>query len=468
MATLAIKSGTTAIEGSTVKGSFSYFSANTTTDLGPTSVTGFYSGVDAPSGGYTVYQIGGLNGWTARVATDDASLNSILIAAGGTGSTVAQNITWATNTNSVFVNSGTTIAALFSYYIGGNFTTFSGASQNRLIRLNTDGSKDTSFNIGTGFNSQVTPIAIQSDEKIFVGGQFTAFTGTSQFRLIRLNTDGSKDTSFDTGTGFTNDIISLAIQSDGKILVGGAFVTFSGASQNKLIRLNSDGSKDTSFNIGTGFSNTVRSVVVQSDGKILVGGDFTTFSGISQNRLIRLNTDGSKDTSFDIGSGFNNLVGSFAIQSDGKILAGGSFTTFTGATQNYLIRLNTDGSKDTSFDMGTGFNFGILSLAIQSDGKVLAGGSFTAFTGTSQFRLIRLNSDGSKDTSFDVGTGFNSFVRSIKVQSDEKILVGGSFTTFTGATQNYLIRLNTNGSKDTSFNIGTGFDTVVQTVVIKQ
>ena len=114
MATLIIKSGTTEIAGSVVKGSFSYFSANTTTDLGPTDVTGFYSGVDAPNNGYTVYQIGGPDGWTARVATDTTELNSILISAGGTGSTVDQNITWATNTNSVFVNSGDTAAPTYT------------------------------------------------------------------------------------------------------------------------------------------------------------------------------------------------------------------------------------------------------------------------------------------------------------------------------------------------------------------
>jgi hypothetical protein len=113
MPVLAIKSGTTEIAGSTVKGSFSYFSGSTK-DLGPTSSTGFYSGVDAPTGGYTVYQIGGLNGWTARVATGTTSLNSILISAGGTGSTVDQNITWATNTNSVFVNSGSTAAPTYT------------------------------------------------------------------------------------------------------------------------------------------------------------------------------------------------------------------------------------------------------------------------------------------------------------------------------------------------------------------
>jgi len=113
MAILAIKSGTTAIAGSTVKGSFSYFSGNTTTDLGPTSLTGFYSGIDAPAGGYTVYQIGGLGGWTAKVASNDTQLNQYLIDAGGTGSTVNQNITWATNTNSVFINSGATIVQTY-------------------------------------------------------------------------------------------------------------------------------------------------------------------------------------------------------------------------------------------------------------------------------------------------------------------------------------------------------------------
>jgi hypothetical protein len=107
MPAIIIKSGTTAIAGATVKGSFSYFSGSTA-DLGPTSSTGFFQGVDAPVGGYAVYQIGGPSGVTARVATNTSSLNSILISAGGTGTTVDQNITWATNTNSVLVNSGDT------------------------------------------------------------------------------------------------------------------------------------------------------------------------------------------------------------------------------------------------------------------------------------------------------------------------------------------------------------------------
>jgi len=339
---------------------------------------------------------------------------------------------------------------------GGLFTTYKNLFQNRFIRLNSDGSKDTSFNIGGGFDNYILTISIQSDGKILAGGYFISFTGTTQNYLIRLNTDGTKDTSFNIGTGFNNGIVSIAVQSDGKILAGGVFTTFTGTTQNCLIRLNSDGSKDTSFNIGTGFGPfggvAVLSVAIQSDGKVLVGGSFTTFTGSTQNRLIRLNSNGTKDTSFDIGTGFDNSVQSIAIQSDGKILVGGNFTTFTGTTQNRLLRLNSDGTKDTSFDIGSGFDDRVESIKIQSDGKILVGGLYQNFTGTTQNRLIRLNSDGTKDTSFNIGTGidggFSPNVYSIDIQSNGKILVGGRFTSYSGSTENHLVRLETNGQLD--------------------
>jgi uncharacterized delta-60 repeat protein len=463
---IIIKSGTTSIDGDIVKGDFSYFSASTL-DLGPTSITGLYSGIDAPDGGYTIYQIGGPNGLNARVAIDTTELNTILITAGATGSTLNDRIIWATNTNSIFVNSGDTPTI---YYFGGDFTFVDFISTPRFGSLNTNGSNDTSFNIGTGFNLPVNQMAIQSDGKILVGGSFTTFTGSSQNYLIRLNSDGSKDTSFDIGSGFSNAVRSTAIQSDGKILVGGVFITFTGSTQNRLIRLNSDGSRDTSFNIGTGFNSIVDSIAIQSDGKILAGGVFSTFTGSTQNNLIRLNSDGSKDTSFDIGTGFTGqpffTIKSIAIQSDGKILVGGNFTTYSGSTQNSLIRLNSDGSKDTSFDIGSGFNSQVISISIQSDGKILVGGSFSTFTGSTQLSLIRLNTDGSKDSTFNIGSGLGT-VNSIAIQSDGKVLAGGAFTTFTGTTQNRLIRLNSDGSKDTTFDIGTGFDNTINSIAIK-
>jgi len=333
--------------------------------------------------------------------------------------------------------------------VGGEFTTFTGNTQNRLIRLNSDGSKDTSFDIGSGFGggfgTAIRSISIQSDGKILVGGIFQTFTGSTENTLIRLNSDGSKDTSFQNGFD-TGAVESFVIQSDGKILVGGTFTTFSGSSQNNLIRLNSDGSKDTSFNIGSGFGPGVNSIAIQSNGKVLVGGGFTTFTGSTQNRLIRLNSDGSKDSTFDIGSGFNGNVNAVAIQPDGKILVGGDFVIFTGSSQNYLIRLNSDGSKDETFDIGTGFNNYVESIAIQSDGKILVGGYYTTYKDLTQNYFIRLNSDGSKDTSFNIGTGFNEEISAIRIDSNGKILVGGWFTQFTGTSQNYLIKLNSDGS----------------------
>jgi surface protein len=110
MSTIIIKAGTTDIQGSTVKGGFSYYSGDTTHNLGASSSTGFYSGVNAPDNGFAIYQIGGLQGVTVRIANNTSELNVILKDAGATGSTVDQNITWATNTGSMYINSGTTLA----------------------------------------------------------------------------------------------------------------------------------------------------------------------------------------------------------------------------------------------------------------------------------------------------------------------------------------------------------------------
>jgi uncharacterized delta-60 repeat protein len=170
---------------------------------------------------------------------------------------------------------------------------------------------------------------------------------------------------------------------------------------------------DTGFSIGTGFNNTVNSIAVQGDGKILVGGTFTSYNGTSRNRIGRLNSDGSLDTGFSIGTGFpTNAVNSIAVQGDdGKILVGGSFTSYNGTTRNRIARLNSDGSFDTGFSIGTGFNSAVNSIAVQGDdGKILVGGTFTSYNGGaagSSNRIARLNSDGTLDSGFSIGTGFD-------------------------------------------------------------
>jgi uncharacterized delta-60 repeat protein len=342
--------------------------------------------------------------------------------------------------------------------VGGSFTSYNGTTRNYIVRLNSDGSIDNTFNIGTSFNSDISIIEQQSDGKILVGGSFTSYNGTTSNRIIRLNSDGSIDNTFNIGTGFDSTIITIKVQSDEKILVGGVFTSYNGTSINRIIRLNSDGSIDNTFNIGTGFNSQVMVIQLQSDGKILVGGEFNSYNGTSRNRIIRLNSNGSIDNAFNIGTGFNNQPRVIKQQSDGKILVGGEFTSYNGTTRNRIVRLNTDGSRDDTFTIGTGLNDLVLSIEIQSDGKILVGGGFTSYNGTTSNRIIRLNFNGSIDNTFTIGTGFNNIGFSIQIQSDGKILVGGGFTSYNGTTSNRIIRLNFNGSI-ASFNvIGDGYN----------
>src|SRR5690606_36450331 len=155
-------------------------------------------------------------------------------------------------------------------------------------------------------------------------------------------------------------------------------------------------------------NNSVLSTVIQADGKIIVGGDFTSFNGTIINRIARLNTDGTLDTDFNPGTGFNYGVRSTVIQVDGKIIVGGGFTSFNGTIINRIARLNTDGTLDTDFNPGTGFSSGVYSTALQVDGKIIVGGDFTSFNGVSRGRIARLNTDGTLDTDFNPGTGVNN------------------------------------------------------------
>ncbi len=351
--------------------------------------------------------------------------------------------------------------------VGGNFTSYNGTIANRIIRLNTDGSIDNSFASGIGFNNDVWAIAIQTDGKVLVGGAFTSYNGTTANYIIRLNTDGSIDNTFANGTGFNNNILAISVQTDGKILAGGIFTSYNGTSVNRIIRLNTDGSIDNSFAIGTGFNLSAWVISVQTDGKILVGGNFTSYNGTSANRIIRLNTNGSIDNTFTSGTGFDMVIYAISIQANGKILVGGFFTSYNGTPANYIIRLNTDGSIDNTFAIGTGFNFYVATISVQTNGKILVGGGFTNYNGTSTNYIICLNTDGSIENTFAIGMGFDSDARVISVQTDDKILVGGNFSSYNGTSANHIIRLNTDGSIDNTFASGTGFDGDVNAISVQ-
>ena len=341
--------------------------------------------------------------------------------------------------------------------IGGWFTTANGVTRNNIARLNSDGSMDTTFQDGqSGANYTVACVAMQSDGKVLIGGSFSTVNDVTRNYIARLNSDGNLDLTFQNGQGGANGYVySMVMLSDGKVLIGGSFPSVSGVLRNNVGRMNSDGSLDPGFQNGlTGANNRVTSVAVQSDGKVLIGGWFTTVNGVTRNGMARLNSDGSTDDSFqpDLG-GFYSSVQSIAVQSDGRMLIGGWFGTVNGVTRNGIARLNSDGSLDTSFQNGlAGANSGVYSMAVQSDGKVLIGGVFTTVNGVTRNRIARLNSDGSLDASFqNVLIGGNGTVNSVALQSDGKVLIGGWFTTVNGVARNDIARLNSNGSLDTGF-----------------
>jgi uncharacterized delta-60 repeat protein len=348
------------------------------------------------------------------------------------------------------------------------------------------------FNVGgNGFDSSVNKVLVQPDGKILIGGYFTSYNGNAAAsdNLLRLNADGSLDTSFNNGgAGIAGLVSTLALQPDGKILVGGFFRTYNGnAAPDMVLRLNADGSLDTSFNAGgSGFDNGVRALAVQADGRILVGGGFASYNGNAAvpDYLLRLNANGSLDTSFNNGgASTNSNVYDLAVQPEGSVLVAGNFTGYSGSltAPDYFLRLAADGSLDTSFNSGgTGIggdgtpgNTYVSTLARQADGRILLGGVFISYNDnrTAPDNLLRLNANGNLDASFNNGgSGFNEAVFTLALQPDGKVLVGGYFTGYNGslATPTHVLRLNADGTLDTGFNrSGTGTDAYINTLVLQ-
>ena len=351
--------------------------------------------------------------------------------------------------------------------IAGLFTSYNGNPANRIARLNSDGSFDNTFNIGTGANNLVNTIAIEPNNKLVIAGNFTSYNGSSINRIARLNPDGSLDNTFNVGTGANAFIIKILLQPDGKVFALGDFITFNGQSRNRYARLNNDGSIDESFLITSGANTSVLSAVLQPDGKIVLGGLFALVNGTTANGVVRLNPNGSIDNSFNQTSGANNFVEELAVQNDGKILVGGNFQVYNGVDVGYLTRVNNDGSIDNTFSGFSGVNGQVQAIAIQPDNKILIGGGFTAVNGISRNRIARLNTDGSLDLTFNIGTGFDEVVYEVTQQQDGKILVGGNFVFYNGNLSRRLLRLNSNGTFDNTFNVGMGSPDIVKSIVLR-
>lgn len=326
------------------------------------------------------------------------------------------------------------------------------------------GNLDSSFAPETSNYSNIRCFTIQSDNKIVIGSDAYIGQPIPIKAIARLNSDGSLDTNFDPPNIFNNFLIfTLAEQSDGKIIVGG-WDNNSGT-KHYISRLNADGSIDSSFNIGTGANDIVRSIVIQTDGKIIVAGDFTFFNGQIAKYIIRLNSDGSIDNSFIPLSGPNNKITSSTILQNGKIIIQGIFSSYDNIARNNIARLNADGTIDTTFNPAiTSYDFIYSNVVEANNGDVLFGAYFS-FNGTSKQRIVRIKTDGTLETNFNLENATDSPIYSISLQNDQKIIIGGDFSQCNGVSRKSLARLNSDGSIDNSFNVGTGANSTVSSII---
>jgi uncharacterized delta-60 repeat protein len=347
-------------------------------------------------------------------------------------------------------------------WVGGTFQKYNNTPISYgIARLTESGSFDTTWITGStssprlsGFNHKVQDIEFTGSEA-HITGMYRYYKNVINYCGVRVNYTGSK-TGFDPA--FNYGIQSIKTNSSGKSYVCIGNSTFMGASNARFHRLNSNGAFDSTFVTGSGFNGNSFVVRLDSNEKPIVGGAFTSYSGSTTQYIARLNIDGTLDTNFNATSGFNNWVYTIAIDSNGKIYVGGVFTTYKGVAANRIIRLNTDGTKDTGFDNSTGFNGTVTYIEIAPDGKIMVAGDFTTYKGSSYSKIIRLNTDGTIDTSFNPGSGFDKYTTTIAFESgSSKMYVGGRFFSYSGSFINGIVKLNSSGSIDTTFNSGTGF-----------
>ncbi len=333
-----------------------------------------------------------------------------------------------------------------SVIIAGSFTSLQGTPRANMARIKSDGTLDTTFDPSP--NGKVNDVVVQPDGKILLAGEFTdlqpngAASPTTRNHVARVNADGSLDTRFDPNTD--DAITSLALQPDGKVIFGGSFITVrpngipASTYRPHIARVNADGTLDT-FNPQT--NNLVNTIVVQTDGAILLGGNFTglqpngTGSVIARHNLARVFDDGTVDMGFAPEP--DNAIRTIAVQSDGGIIFAGTFdalqktTPGSGIVRANIARCAGDGTIDLNFAPQIGSS--VQSVVLQANGQILVGGLFSeirevgANFPTTRNRIARLNADGTIDASFDPNAS-GGFVNGIAVRADGEIYVAGSFT----------------------------------------
>jgi uncharacterized delta-60 repeat protein len=393
----------------------------------------------------------------SRVNNTDGGTLVRLDAAGRLDAAFAQNVGVARNTFRVkALPSG-------QYLVSGFFNdavTAGGITRTALLRLNANGTADATFNAGSGAGSassgvQINTFVGQPDGKVLVGGTFLSFSGQNTGGLVRLTTTGALDVTFNAnlGTGFTGTVNTVAVQPNGKIVVGGTFTAFNGQPVSSLLRLNADGTRDVTFTSSLYPNSYVGALLVQPDGKILATGNLG-FGSVNAS-IVRLTATGSADTGFLTPTYAISYAGSYfdtnvQLQPDGKILFSGAFM----GSAAYVIRLNPNGSADNSYHLPNGPSEYPYAIGLQNDGSLWVGGNFSSFNGR-EAALGRLLSTGETDATFLPRMQAPGRVATVVRQGDGQLIIGGDFTEYNGVALHHVARLSATGIPDAAFAAAT-------------
>jgi uncharacterized delta-60 repeat protein len=335
--------------------------------------------------------------------------------------------------------------------IGGNFGTYNAYPRDGLARINADGSLDQTFNPGDGVPvkdpinpSFISAVAYTPSDKIVVGGNFPSYNGTSRFNIAQINANGSLDSSFNPGLGANGTVWTIAVQTNGQVVIGGDFTSVDGYARPHIARLNANGSVDQSFDPGTnGPNGTVNAITISPDGSMFIGGDFTFVNGLARNSIAKITTNGVVIPAFSPVTGCDGPVFALALQTDGKLLVGGAFHNIEFRTRNNIARFNPDGSLDVGFEPGDGTDDAVYSINLNPDGRIYIAGVFNSYNQTRRNCIARLFTTGELDTGF-MDTAYNQFagphktyfnpyvdpkdfLLSVGLQSDGNLMIGGKF-----------------------------------------
>ena len=351
----------------------------------------------------------------------------------------------------------------YDLYLGGDFTLFNSETNNKAIKLTNYGSKDYSFDIGTGFYYFASPtirsvLYDNNTNTVLYSGKFSSYNGTLEQGIIRLFTDGTIDTSFNTtgttgiGFGTGGQYASTMLFHQGKYLCTGGFGTYRGIGVGFIVRINTDGTLDSTFDTSVGFQlGSVTQSKIDYDDKdsIYAVGPFLKYNNVSSPYIAKITSGATLDTSFNVGTGFSGGgPGSLELYNNGIYVVGG-FSSYNGTTVNRIVKLKKDGTIDTSFDAGLSGNGpnNSISYIKQIRDKFYCGGNFTSWNGDYTYKfMVSLNLDGTVNTGFIPKFDDGSVIQRIAVDDNNQMFVSGNFTSYDGKTNNYLVRIDLNGN----------------------